>query len=332
MKIHHKIAFILLGLLIIASVLAELWVSNRAICVYYEGNYYFPTYQKPYPGTTFGLSYTHEANYRELAKDFEKIPTPNWVWMPLIPYDPYESDVLLDEYPPLSPDFERRHFLGTDNTGRDLLARIVYGFRTIIGISFIYVLGTFFIAIAVGSFLGYMGGWADLIGQRFIEIWANMPFLYVIILISAIIEPNINLLLLLLIAFSWTNLTYYMRSLTYKEKSRDYVLATQALGASRMRIIFIHILPNTVNTLITFFPFSLASAITAISALDFLGFGLPPPTPSWGEILKQGTQSLSSPWIVSAATGALVGLLLIITTIGHGLKAKYDPKNWITYR
>lgn len=331
MKRYHYIAFLLLGISIFLSLIAECWISNRALCVYYNHRYYFPTYQSPYTGNTFGLNYTHETNYRELQKTFQATANENWLIMPLIPYNAYESDVQINEYPPLAPNMQRRHFLGTDNTGRDLLARLVYGFRTIIGVSLLYVIGTFIIGIIIGLFLGYNGGWIDLIGQRIIEIWTNIPFLYVMILLSAIMTPNLTILIILLICFSWASLTYYLRSLTYKEKAKEYTLAIRCLGANPFRILFIHILPNVANTLITFFPFSLASAITAISALDFLGFGLPPPTPSWGETLKQGTQNLSAPWIVTSATIGLVSLLLLITTIGHGLKAKYDPKHWLTY-
>ncbi len=313
------------------SLVAELFISNRALCVYYDGHLHFPTYGVELPGQTFGLPYNFETNYRDLQALFKKEATGNWVILPLVPYSPYESVTLKGEYPPSPPDILKRHFLGTDTTGRDIFARLVFGFRTIIGAALLYTLGIYTIGVLIGSLMGYYGGWVDLCMQRLIEIWSNMPFLYVVIIITSIIKPTIGLLLTILILFSWTGMTYYFRSATYREKSRDYVAAARIIGAGTLRILILHILPNTIATLVTFFPFTLAGAITALTALDFLGFGLPPPTPSWGEIIRQGTGALSAPWIVCSAAGALVGILTLTTLIGEALREACDPKAWVTY-
>lgn len=167
--------------------------------------------------------------------------------------------------------------------------------------------------------------------QRFIEICSNIPFLYMVIIVTSIIRPNIGILLAIIVLFSWTSMTYYMRTATYKEKSRDYIAAARTLGASNGRIIFRHILPNILSTLVTFIPFSVAAAITALTALDFLGFGLPPPTPSWGELLRQGTSHLSAPWIVTSTFIALVSVLTLVTFIGEAIREAFDPKQYTVY-
>ncbi len=182
-------------------------------------------------------------------------------------------------------------------------------------------------------------GYFDLFFQRLIEIWSNIPFLYMVIIVFSVIPSSlsvpsrIGILLFIMVLFSWTGMTYYMRTETYKEKSRDYIAAARILGASDTRIIFHHILPNVLATLVTFMPFAVVAAISAITALDFLGFGLPPPTPSLGELLKQGTANLSTaPWIVSAAFTTLVILLTLVTFIGEAVRESFDPKKFTVYR
>ena len=187
--------------------------------------------------------------------------------------------------------------------------------------------------------MGYFGGVFDLALQRVIEIWSNVPFLYMVIIIFSVIPSTvavptrISILLLVMVLFSWTGMTYYMRTETYKEKARDYVAAARIIGASNTRIIFRHIMPNVLSTLITFMPFTVVAAISAITALDFLGFGLPVPTPSLGELLKQGTANLrTAPWIVISAFGTLVALLTLVTFIGEAIRESFDPKTFSVYR
>ena len=326
------VSLLVFGVLVILALGAELWVNNRALIVSYEGELYFPTYGAQYSGQDFGEDYTFEANYRALDKKWEEEGSDNWVLMPLVPYGPNESDFREGVYPPFSPSTADRHFLGTDKTGRDVLARLVYGFRIVLGFSAGYVVLVYIIGVGIGCSMGYFGGRFDLLGQRLIEIWSNIPFLYVVIIVASVATPDFWKLLLIVVAFSWTGMTYYMRAGAYKEKARDYVAAAEALGASNARIIFKHVLPNSLSTVVTFIPFTVAHAITGLTALDFLSFGLPVPTPSWGELLKQGTTNLHAPWIVLSAFSAMVIVLLLVTFIGEAVREAFDPKKFTLYQ
>lgn len=325
-------SLIILSILALLAIFAELWVNNRALIVSYEGELYFPTYGDQIPGTTFGESYGFQTKYRELQQKWEEDESDNWVLMPLVPYGPYESDFKEGEYPPFAPSLSERHFLGTDKTARDILSRLIYGFRIVLGFSVGYVALVYLIGVGIGCSMGYFGGKFDLLGQRLIEIWSNIPFLYVVIIVASVATPDFWNLLLIVVAFSWTGMTFYMRSGAYKEKARDYVAAAEALGASNARIIFKHVLPNSLSTLVTFIPFTVAAAITGLTALDFLSFGLPVPTPSWGELLKQGTTNLHAPWIVLSAFCAMVIVLLLVTFIGEAIRDAFDPKKFTLYQ
>jgi len=239
-------SFIILSTMIFLSVFAELLINNRALVVCYNGKLFFPTYTEMIPGKNFGLDYDYETNYRELTKKFKAEKGGNWLIMPPVPYNPYENDLKKGQYPPFPPSFKDRHFFGTDNVGRDILARLAYGFRTAIFFSIILLLLNYSIGISLGCIMGYFGGKFDLFFQRILEIWSNIPFLYVVIIISSIIVPDIMILLLIMAFFGWIQMTWVMRTMTYKEKERDYVLAARSLGASHLRIIFHHILPNHV--------------------------------------------------------------------------------------
>ncbi|MBO6566459.1 MAG: ABC transporter permease subunit [Pseudomonadales bacterium] len=328
----------LVGVLIIVSV-GELLVNSRAVMVSFEGNLYFPTYGSFHPGTDFGLDYDYEVNYRDLQKKFEAEGSENWVLMPVVPYDPYENLAQDGVFKPGPPSLENRHFLGTDTTSRDILARLFYGTRIALWFSIAFMLAVYAIGITIGCAMGYFGGAFDLVFQRFIEIWSNIPFLYMVIIVFSVIpgtlsiEARIGILLMVMVLFSWTSMTYYMRTETYKEKARDYIAAARVIGASDFRIVFRHVLPNVLATLVTFMPFTVVSAITAITALDFLGFGLPAPTPSLGELLKQGTANLrTAPWIVTSAFGTLVILLTVVTFVGEAVRESFDPKKFTIYR
>lgn len=327
---------VFLGFLFLAG---ELLISNRALIVKYEGELYFPTYGAFHPGTDFGLSYTYETNYRELKQKFSDENSDNWVLLPIVPYSPYENHSTIGIYRPEPPNADTRHFLGTDTTSRDILARLFYGTRTALLFSIAFLICVYAIGVAVGASMGYLGGWFDLMFQRVIEIWSNIPFLYMVIIIFSVIpatfsiSTRVGILLIVMVAFSWTSMTYYMRTETYKQKTRDYVASARLIGASDTRIVFKHILPNVLATLVTFMPFTIVSAITAITALDFLGFGLPPPTPSLGELLKQGTATLrTAPWIVTSAFVTLVVLLTLVTFIGEAIRESFDPKKFTIYK
>ena len=327
-------SFILLLFLLICTApgVGEYLVSNRALLVKYEGNLYFPTHGAVHPGKDFGLHYDYETKYRDLQEKFRQEDKGNFVVMPLVPYNAFENDFREGEFGPQPPNFKRKHFLGTDNTGRDIFARLFYGFRFAMSFALLFCLGVYVIGIIIGCAMGYFGGIFDLVFQRIIEIWQNLPFLYIVIIVGSIIRPNFMILLGIFLFFGWMAMTYYMRTESYREKARDYVASARVLGASNWRIISKHILPNTISTLITFLPFTIASAITLLTALDFLGFGLPVPTPSWGELLKRGVENLNHPWIVSSAFGGLVVVLVLVTFIGEAIREAFDPKKYTVYR
>lgn len=325
------VSLLVMLLMILLSLGAELLVNSRALVVRYNGTYYWPTYGNPIPGATFGLDYQHETNYRALARQFAEEGGGNWVLMPPVPYNPYENDFRDNALPPSPPSLSDRHFCGTDASGRDVLARLVYGFRIAIFFSLVLLGATFLTGISIGSTMGYFGGGFDLVFQRLIEIWSSVPNLYVIIIIASVVIPNFWILLFILWAFGWMGMTWTMRTVTYKERARDYVLAARALGASHARIIFRHILPNTVSVIVSYVPFQVAGGIVALAALDFLGFGLPPPEPSWGELLQQGWANLSAWWLSGSVVAAMVMTLVLVTFIGEAVREALDPKRHTTY-
>ena len=324
-------SFVIFTALVLLSCFAELLVNNRAVLVQYQGNWYFPTYGAVMQGTTFGLDYQYEVNYRELQKRMQEENSGDFVIMPLVPYSPYENDLREGEYPPFPPSFEDKHYLGTDTIGRDVMARLVYGFRTAIFFSLILLIVSYIIGVSIGAAMGYFGGLFDLLFQRIIEIWSNIPFLYVIMIISSIMIPNFFTLIAIILVFGWIQMTWYMRTVTYKEKAREYVMAARALGASNSRVIFNHRLPNTVSILVPFSPFSLANGIIALTSLDYLGFGLQSPTPSWCELLSQGSNNLESIWIVSSVIVSMTVILVMVTFIGEAVREAFDPKKHTTY-
>lgn len=326
------VSFLILCGLVALALVAELLVNNRALIVRYEGRWYFPTYGAIHTGNEFGLGYGWEVNYRELREHFASADDGNWVLLPPVPYSPTENAYAGETFRPRPPDWSRRHFLGTDQINRDILARLLYGFRTALLFAACFIALTYVIGISLGCLMGYFGGWFDLFVQRLIEIWSNIPFLFVVIIVASIITPNLWILLAIVVLFSWTSMTYYMRSVTYREKARDYVHAAQVLGAGTPRVIFRHILPNILSTIVTFIPFTVSSAIAALTSLDFLGFGLPPPTPSWGELLRQGTSNLNAPWIVASAFSALTIVLTLVTFVGEAIREAFDPKKFTTYQ
>jgi len=324
-------SFVLFMLMILLSLFAELLVSNRALVVCYNGNYYFPTYGHIIPGRTFGLDYDYETSYRELQKKFQAEGGKNRVILPLVPYNAFENDLREGEYPPFPPSIEDRHFMGTDVIGRDILARLVYGFRIAIFFSLGLLAANYSIGVSIGCAMGFFGGKFDLFFQRIIEIWSNIPVLYVIIIISSIVVPSFTMLILIMAFFGWIGMTWIMRTVTYKEKEREYVLAARSLGASDSRIIFRHILPNTVAVIITYAPFSVSGGIVALTSLDYLGFGLAPPTPSWGELLQQGWANMNAWWIAGSVITAMVVTLVVVTFIGEAVREAFDPKQYTIY-
>ncbi|MBX2808525.1 MAG: ABC transporter permease subunit [Cellvibrionaceae bacterium] len=325
-------SLLILVSLFVLSLFAELLVNSRALIVSYQGELYFPSYGRVIPGTEFGLAYEYETNYRQLQQHFKTEGNGDWVVLPPVPYNAYETDLIDGDYPPYAPSFSRRHYLGTDTTGRDIVARLFYGFRVSMVFALALLLFEYMIGDTLGCLMGFYGGKFDLFGQRLIEIWSNIPGLYVIIIVASIVVPQFWHLLVIMACFSWVSMTWYMRTAAYKESAREYVLAARAMGASSSRIIVKHILPNTLNVLVTFMPFSVAAGISALTSLDYLGFGLPAPTPSWGELLKQGTSNLESPWIVISVTAALTLVLVMVTFIGEAIREACDARQQSFYR
>ena len=335
-------SFVVLLGLVVLSFGAELLISSRALAVRYQGRWRFPTYSAVGLGAEFGLEGTEAqspVNYRELQRRFAAAGGENRVILPPVPYDPFENDAYEGVFKPAPPSVQSRHYLGTDSTGRDILARVVYGFRIALLFALAFMTLTYLVGISLGCLMGWFGGGFDLVMQRLIEVWSNIPFLYMVIIAFSIIPSSfavstrIAILLVIMVLFSWTTMTYYMRTATYREKERDYTAAAMVLGASTPRIIFSHIIPNVVSTIVTFMPFTVVSAITAVTALDFLGWGLPPPTPSIGELLKQGTNNLTTaPWIVTSAFVALVFILTLVTFIGEAVREAFDPRRFTVYK
>ncbi len=321
---------IILAALFVLSLGAELIASHRALLVIYEGEWYFPTYGDIIPGETFGFDYRYETDYKALKASLEKSGE-GLVVMPPVPYGPLETDLAIGDFPPHAPSWDSGHYLGTDTSGRDVLARIIYGFRIALLFSLLLLFFNYLIGVSIGCLMGFWGGSFDLVFQRIIEIWSNVPFLYVIMIVASIVQPGFWTLVGIMVFFGWTGITWYMRTATYKEAARDYVMAARAIGASNSRIVFRHILPNSVSTLVTFVPFSVASGITSLTALDYLGFGLPPPTPSWGELLKQGTENLDSLWLVLSVVAAMTLVLMLVTYIGEAIREAFDPRKFSYY-
>ena len=239
----------------------------------------------------------------------------------------------LGQAPPTPPDASRRHYLGTDSQGRDVAARLLYGFRisiffAIFLVVFGQVIGTF-----VGSLQGYLGGRFDIISQRVIEVLISIPFLYVVIIMAALFAPSFWMLLGIMALFQWITITFYMRTEMYREKTREYCLAAKSYGSSHLRVIFRHLLPNTLTPLVTFTPFAVVAAIFALTSLDYLGYGLPAPTPSWGELIDQALQieNRNRLWLTLAPFGALTLTLVLVVFIGESVREAFDPKQYARY-
>lgn len=238
------------------------------------------------------------------------------------------------KYPPTAPSWSRRHILGTDSRGWDLFAQLYGGLQVVSKASLLYVLLTFAIGISIGLVSGYFGGWFDLIIQRLIEIMSNIPFLFIVMIIASRIgKENVSIatIIAVLSIFSWIGVSIYKRTAALKERERDYVAAARVLGAGTSRIIFRHILPNVLSTTITLLPFYIAGVATSLTALDFIGFGLPDRYPSWGTLLADGLANPEAPWIVGSVFVVLMALLLLITFIGEAIREAFDPKKFTTY-
>lgn len=327
-------SFLLLIALYILSFFLPLLVNNMPLYVSYNGNSYFPAFADLvgtpyYPWEMFGREGdASPVDFRELAAQMESAgDDKNSILMPLYSWGPYESDYE-EGVPPNKP--SERHVFGTDDIGRDVFSRMCYGFNISISFGLALTIITFAIGTLFGAFMGYFGGKFDLFFQRGIEIWQTLPALYVIIIVSSIIQPSFLILVLLLTSFGWMGMTYYMRGEFYREKAKDYVAGAISLGTKDSTIIFKHILPNSLTPLIATFPFAVVAGITSLVSLDFLGYGLPPPTSSWGQMINVGLANFSGNfqnwWLVVVPVTAMFFTLLLVTFIGESIREAFDPK------
>lgn len=240
--------------------------------------------------------------------------------------------MLTSVYPPSPPSWTHRHFLGTTSMGGDVLAILFGGWQQAIIASVLFVTFVFVAGVFAGGVLGYFGGTTDIIGMRLVEIWSVLPFLFIVMIVSSIVSPNLFMLVAIISLFSWMGTTIYIRTAMLREKARDYVASARLLGAGTGRIIFKHILPNSIAILVTLAPFEVSAIITSLAALDFLGFGLPPEEPSWGRLLHEGTEDFNYPWIVSSAFVAMTTVLVLVTFVGEAVREAFDPKKFTTYK
>lgn len=316
-------SLIIFSILFTLSLGSELISNDKPVLVSYEGSFYFPLLNS-YPETTFGGDFETETDYRD-PYILEKITTNgNKAFFPLNPHSYSSINPNLDVPVPSPP--TKENFLGTDDRGRDVLARLIYGFRLSIlfGLT-LTTIGTL-LGILAGSIQGYFGGRTDLFFQRFIEIWSAMPELYLLIIFASIFKPSALLLLVLLSMFGWMGLSDYVRAEFLKSRNLDYVKAAKALGVGDITVMFRHLLPNGMTPVITFLPFRMSGAILALTSLDFLGLGVPPPSPSLGELLAQGKSNIDAWWLSLSTFIVLVGTLILLIFIGEALRETFDPR------
>jgi len=301
---------------------AELIANERPLVVHYDGGWYFPVLVT-YPETTFGGDFATEAQYRD---DFvqDLINEQGWMLWPPIRYHYRTINYESRSAAPAPPSAE--NWLGTDDQARDVLARLIYGFRISVLFGLALTLTSSLIGVAVGAVQGYFGGRTDLFGQRFIEIWGGLPVLYLLIIMSGFVEPSFWWLLGIMLLFSWTQLVGVVRAEFLRVRNFDYVKAARALGVSDSVIIVRHALPNAMVATITFMPFILTGSITTLTSLDFLGFGLPPGSPSLGELLAQGKANLQAPWLGLTAFFSLAIMLSLLVFIGEAARDAFDPR------
>ncbi len=315
-------SFIILTFLFVMSLLANFIANERPLIIYYEKKILLPIFQN-IPETRFGGEFETAADYRDpFVQDL--IKNRGWIVWPLIPFSHDTINYDLQSPAPSPPD--KINWLGTDDQGRDVLSRLIYGFRVSLLFGLTLTLFSSIIGIAAGAVQGYFGGLIDLIFQRFIEVWESIPLLYLLIILAAIITPGFWSLLFILLFFSWMSLVGVVRAEFLRARNFEYVRAAKALGVKNIIIIYRHILPNAMVASITFLPFILAGSITSLTALDFLGFGLPPGSASLGEMLQQGKSNLQAPWLGITAFLSLALILTLVVFIGEAIRDAFDPR------
>ena len=309
--------------LFVVSLLAEIVCNDKPLLARYDGQWFVPVWHNP-AETAFGGDFDTPTDYLDPFIQAQLARPGNWAWYPINRYHPDTIDYFAAVPHPAPPD--ARHWLGTDDRGRDVLARLLYGFRlSVLFVLALTALGTV-VGVLTGAVQGYFAGRIDLAAQRFIEIWSAMPELYLLIIFSAVFDPSMGLLLVLLGLFGWMGLSDYVRAEFLRNRQLDYVRAARAMGLSSAQIIWRHVLPNSLTPVVTFLPFRMSGAILALTSLDFLGLGVPPGTPSLGELLAQGKNNLDAWWISLSTFGVLVWTLMLLTFMGDALREALDPR------
>ena len=309
--------------LFLLSLGAELIANDKPLVVSYDGQWYTPVFKR-YPETAFGGEFPLEANYkspyvRQLIEEKN-----GWMLWPPIPFDYSSINYELDVPAPAPP--SAQNWFGTDDQGRDVLARIIYGFRVSVLFALTLTILSSIIGVIAGAVQGFYGGWVDLAGQRFLEIWSGLPVLYLLIILASFVQPNFWWLLGIMLLFSWMSLVDVVRAEFLRGRNLEYVRAARALGMQNGAIMFRHILPNAMVSTMTFMPFILTGAIGTLTALDFLGFGLPAGSPSLGELVAQAKSNLQAPWLGIAAFSVLAIMLSLLVFIGEAARDAFDPR------
>jgi len=316
-------SFILFTTLFLITLFAEFIANDKPFLVKYDGAYYTPIF-KMYTEKQFGGEFETEADYRdpEVKRLIEE--KGGWMVWPLVPYSYRTIKLDLPVPAPAPPSWE--NWLGTDDQGRDVLARVIYGFRISVLFGLILTVFSAFVGVTAGAIQGFFGGWTDLFFQRFIEILGSLPRLYILLILSAILAPSFWTLLAIMLVFEWTAFVGPVRAEFLRGRNFEYVRAARALGLTNRQIMYKHILPNAMVATVTFAPFILDGAIAALTALDYLGFGLPPGSPSLGELLQQGKQNLQAPWLGLTAFFVIALMLSMLVFVGEAVRDALDPR------
>lgn len=311
----------IMGIACLLSFTAEFWANNRPLYLSYKGESYFPVFVDYHP-SRLGIEDSVVIRWRQLELNEEEGDFALW---PLIKWNPYESNKDVAYYP-AEPSSD--NWLGTDDRGRDILTRLLYGLRYSITYSLLVWILTFVVGTILGGLMGYFGGRVDFWGQRVVEVLSTVPQFFLLIIIISIFKPTLALLVLLSSIFGWISISYYVRGEYLKNRKKEFVEAAKALGAGHTRIFFRHLLPNSLAPIITFSPFVIAGNITALASLDYLGFGLTPPTPSWGELLNQAQKHFTEGWWLAVYPSlALFATLTMLSLLGEGVRDAMDPKD-----
>jgi microcin C transport system permease protein len=316
------ISFWLFLIMFVVTIFAEFIANDKPLLINYDGGYFMPVL-KAYPETAFGGDFETEAEYSD-PEVIELIEEKGWVVWPLIPYSFGTIVYNLPSPAPSPPTIQ--NWLGTDDQGRDVVARLIYGFRISVLFGLILTFFSSIVGVAAGAWQGYFGGLTDLLFQRFMEIWSGLPQLLLLIILASLFAPSFWMLLGILLLFSWMALVGVVRAEFLRGRNFTYVLAARALGVSNRKIMFKHILPNAMVATVTFLPFILSGAITSLTALDFLGLGLPPGSASLGELLNQGKANLQAPWLGISAFVVLSIMLSLLIFIGEAVRDALDPR------